>query len=122
VLVRKPSKSIDSFLLEGSVARVCSLCKRSHNSSPATGILPLSPMRLPAAELNQRCCRMRLLLNGRGVELPDELRCLTLDGLFFKRGSRRSSCKGGFRRHWRWRRWNLRKQCEHMVDRFVAAG
>jgi hypothetical protein len=45
-------------------------------------------MRLPAAELNQLCCRMRLLPNGRGVELPDELRCLTLQGLHLKQRQR----------------------------------
>jgi hypothetical protein len=34
---------------------------------------------------------MRLLPNGRGVELPDELRCLTLDGLHLK--PRQQNCR-----------------------------
>ena len=81
----KESKSNNSLLLEGSVAQLCSLRDRSHNSSPATAILPLSGRRLPAAELHQRCGHMRLLPRGRGVKLPNELRYLALHGLHLKR-------------------------------------
>jgi hypothetical protein len=85
MIVHKACKSKNSFLLEGGVAQLCSLHDRSHNSSPATAILPLSPLRLPAAELHQRCVHMRLLPRGRGVKLPNELRCLALHGLHLKR-------------------------------------
>jgi hypothetical protein len=84
--VDKASKSHDGFRLKGRIiSNHGSLHKRCRHSSPATGILPLSPMRLPAAELDQLCCRMRLLPNGRGVDLPDELRCITLHSLHLKR-------------------------------------
>ncbi len=81
---KKACKSIDSFLLEGSVTDLQRLHHRSHNFSPASGILPLSPLRLPVAELHQRCSHVRLLPRGRGMKLPDELRCLTLHSLHLK--------------------------------------
>jgi hypothetical protein len=82
----KASKSIDGFLLESSVAGDHhSLHDRSHNCSPASGILPLSPLRLPLAELHQRFDRVHLLPRGRGMQLPGELRCLTLHSLHLKR-------------------------------------
>jgi hypothetical protein len=85
MIENKACKSSDSLLLEGNVARLCSLHDRSHNASPTTGIMPLFPIRLPAAELHQRCRHMRLLSRGRGVKLPNELRCLKLHGLHLKR-------------------------------------
>jgi hypothetical protein len=85
VIGNKASKSIDGFLLESSIADLHSLHDRSHNCSPASGILPLSPLRLPVAELHQRFGYVRLLPRGRGMQLPGELRRLTLHSLHLKR-------------------------------------
>jgi hypothetical protein len=85
VIGNKASKSIDGFLLEGSVADLHSLHDRSHNCSPASGILPLSTLRLPVAELHQRCGHSHLMPRGRGMQLQGELRCATLHSLHLKR-------------------------------------
>jgi hypothetical protein len=88
VIGKKACKSIDGFLLEGSVADLQSLHDRSHNCSPASGILPLFTLRLPVAELHQRCGQVRLLPRGRGMKLPGELRRVTLHSLHLNGGNR----------------------------------
>jgi hypothetical protein len=95
VIGNKASESIDGFLLESSIADLHSLHDRSHNCSPASGILPLSPLRLPVAELHQRFGYVRLLARGRSMQLPGELRCLTLHSLHLKRLQQNSTTNVG---------------------------
>jgi hypothetical protein len=79
------SKSSNCVSFEGSVADVHSLRNCSDKSNSATCISPLSSPRLPVTELHQRDGRVRLLLRGRSVELPNELPCLTFQSLHLTR-------------------------------------
>ena len=107
------------------------------SASTSTGHRPLASFNTPAS-MSTRAHHACLLQHtaddarspvhlGSALQALDahtragsEKACRGRDG---GRGSTRSSCKCGLaRRHWRRRRCNLRKPCEHLVDRFVAAG